>query len=333
MTIQFADEAWWEQFEHYNSRQWYCGDSLTVSRFSLASLIGSVQKARRFFPEREARLLVDELLPSELLPAPQMQTLPAGDLSAYVFVLAAQYDDSMQAIIEQLMARGGSYFGVEPFRQRMPAARYFHRQALARKILKVKMAEAFDPHFDVADTENIFQALDLTRELDGDYVEVGVFKGSRAEMAARYLVARADARPIWLIDIFAPMDYDEAQESADAAWRGKFINHDLPAVRQLFASYPQVEVVQANIITDPLPKALQKISVAHIDVDLYEATLAALQRLAPLMHPKGIMILDDIGHTPQLYGAYLAMKHFLVSAAGQGWRSIQFPTGQSWLMR
>jgi hypothetical protein len=51
--------------------------------------------------------------------------------------------------------------------------------------------------------------------------------------------------------------------------------------------------------------------VANIDVDLYEATKVALERVAPLVVLGGIIICEDPASTPGLYGAYVAMHDFL----------------------
>jgi hypothetical protein len=72
-----------------------------------------------------------------------------------------------------------------------------------------------------------------------------------------------------------------------------------------------VTVEKLNIITDELPKNVEQIAVANIDVDMYEAVLASLNKLAPLMAKSGIIIVEDPGHTPGLIGARVALERFL----------------------
>jgi hypothetical protein len=46
-------------------------------------------------------------------------------------------------------------------------------------------------------------------------------------------------------------------------------------------------LVRSNVCEEALPAGIGKISVANVDVDIYEATRDALLRVAPLMVPGG----------------------------------------------
>ena len=82
-----------------------------------------------------------------------------------------------------------------------------------------------------------------------------------------------------------------------------------------------------------LPSILNKIAVANIDVDLYEATAAALIKVAPLVVKGGIIICEDPTSTPGLYGACVAMHNFLQSnAEGRKFLPV-FKGGQYFLIK
>jgi len=70
-------------------------------------------------------------------------------------------------------------------------------------------------------------------------------------------------------------------------------------------------LIQNNICKDDLPKEIEKIAVANIDVDMYEPTLVALNKVSDLVVKGGVVIVEDATSTPCLYGAYLAMEEFL----------------------
>ena len=54
----------------------------------------------------------------------------------------------------------------------------------------------------------------------------------------------------------------------------------------------QFHDLQANILNDGLPD--KEIAVANIDVDMYEATLVALYKIAPRMVLGGVILLEDM---------------------------------------
>ena len=85
----------------------------------------------------------------------------------------------------------------------------------------------------------------------------------------------------------------------------------LEAVRNRLKIYQNARVIQGNIITDELPSEIQKISVANIDVDMYDAVKAALYKVKDKIVKNGIIIAEDYGHTPSLIGAQKATLEFL----------------------
>jgi len=191
--------------------------------------------------------------------------------------------------------------------------------------------------------ENICEALSITRHIEGDYVEIGVFRGGSALTAINYIdeARTADpslpARKAWLLDTFDGFNYDEAFNSPDAIWAG---THALSGVDKTMGYITETlsgtsvpfELVASNICADALPAGIRKIAVANIDVDMFEPTLDAMNKVSPLMAPGGIMICEDPASTPGLYGAYQAMEDFLGSELGKGYLKL-FKRGQYYLVK
>jgi Macrocin-O-methyltransferase (TylF) len=189
--------------------------------------------------------------------------------------------------------------------------------------------------------ENICEALAMVADLDGDYVEIGVFLGGSALTALHWLdrAALAGGRPrhVHLLDTFDGFDYDEAAASADMIWAD---THHLFGVEQtlahLRATFAHVttpyDLVVSNICRDELPAGVERIAVANVDVDMYEPSIAALRKVAPLVVPGGIIIAEDPASTPGLYGAYTALHEFLDSDAGSEFRPV-FKHGQYFLIK
>jgi hypothetical protein len=193
-------------------------------------------------------------------------------------------------------------------------------------------------HLNIKVHENICEAIDLTKNLTGAYVEVGVYKGGSALTALKYLKCEEISREVYLLDTFNGFDYKEAELSSDFIWSGthKLYGADetMKAIKNILddVNYP-FNLVKSNIITDNYIDNIDKIVVANIDVDIFEATMAALNKLSPKIVNGGIIILEDATSTPALYGAFLAMKDFLqINPIGIEFIPI-FKEGQYFLLR
>jgi hypothetical protein len=196
-------------------------------------------------------------------------------------------------------------------------------------------------HFDYQVHENICEAINLTKNLEGDYVEIGVYMGGSALTALNYMdkLKRLAYKPkkVWLLDTFDGFEYEEAANSQDAMWAG---THKIFGVENIQAHLKETldtakidyNLVVSNICKDDLPAEIKSIAVANIDVDVYEATLDGLNKVAPLIVKGGIIIAEDAASTPGLYGAYLALTEFLESDMGSNFISI-FKNGQYFLIR
>lgn len=174
--------------------------------------------------------------------------------------------------------------------------------------------------------ENICEALNITKHLKGDYLEIGVYLGGTMLTACNFIDELSRLQSIQKrvcngIDTFEGFNYEEAAISGDVIWKdghkllGKTatINY----VKNLLAdSGTHFELFSMNICNEEIPNKIELISVANIDVDLYEATLAALHAVHPRLVIGGIIICEDPASTPALYGSYLAMEQFMASIEG-----------------
>ena len=87
-------------------------------------------------------------------------------------------------------------------------------------------------------------------------------------------------------------------------------------LNKMFNEFDNYKLVTNNICKDDLPREINKISLANIDVDLYEATLHSLKKISKKISKNGIIMCEDPVNTPFLYGAYYAMDEFLKSSEG-----------------
>lgn len=135
----------------------------------------------------------------------------------------------------------------------------------------------------------------MTSNLRGEIVELGVFKGNSLFRWIKFrdLLENTFSRKIIAFDIFG--DFPETNFEDDKKEREVFIEEtdggvgisyeELNSLLNKQNLNKNIDIVKGNILTT-LPEYLDdnpqlKISLLHIDVDLYEATDIALKKLFP----------------------------------------------------
>jgi len=255
-------------------------------------------------------------------------------------IYAADQDDAGLPFIYWLIERRIRFIPIwsaEP-------AHYVHKDSVARRVIEQEFEfqsaagfAKFD--FGYGDMENICQAIQATRHLDGAYVEVGCFHGSSGGVAIRYMSEKGINRPCYFFDVFDGFVYDAAKASTDAVWVNTHQTDGIDAVAARLKRFEQpmlgrlVTVQKSNIVTDELPPEIDRIVVANLDVDQLEAIYAGLLKLAARMVVGGILIVEDPGHTPLLIGACAALDLFLQTETGRKFTLIYMRSGQYFLVR
>jgi hypothetical protein len=271
-------------------------------------------------------------------PVTALDALPAEDIVIY----ACTQDDLGLPFVERMHELGRRYFPVWAAR---PGG-YAYGNSVARAVLEDEFARQEEAgfakwDFGHQDFENLIQAVEVTKELDGCYLEVGCYRGSSAGVVLRYLAATGRSMHAWFLDVFDGFSYPESARSADAIWAGTHVTEGMPVVRERILGYGRdapglrISVERCNILTDPLPEEVvsRGIAVANLDVDLHEAVLAGLRKVGPHVVPGGILIAEDPGHCPLLIGARLALEKFLREPLGKQFTPIAMRSGQTFLVR
>jgi hypothetical protein len=307
---------------------------LDLQRCTSADILRSVKLAQSNHPDAKIFVLSEDARVD--CPVNGVITIADWELlrretGTCAVILACNSDELALEAINFIQSRKGMfYYGAD---RNTPIARYFHRNEIARRVLKDASRAGFDK-FDLLDFENIIQAIDATSTITGDYVEIGVYKGASAYVALDYMERGNLPRRSFFLDTFSGFDYPQAGVSADRAWQNTHGEASYEGAKRLLSRF-QVphDVLIANIVTDPLPEAIKSISVCNIDVDMYEAVAAALAKAAPRVSQGGIIIAEDQGHTPLLLGAYAAVTEFLRSKEGGAFVPIQLSSGQMFMVK
>lgn len=238
-----------------------------------------------------------------------IKTICSQDAETYIIVLAYNMDFIAKNIIKELNKYNLKYLSLEQYGT--PQARYFHTNQNCYETLMDECTNAPLTHICPQDFENIFQAIEATKHIDGDIVEIGTFQGASARATLNYLKRINLDKKCYFFDTYEGFTYDEAQNSQDQIWSNTHTDTSIEQVQSYLSHYDNFDLIKSNIIKDSIPDKIKKICVANIDVDMYEAVKGALYKVKDLIVTNGIIICEDYGHTPALIGAQKAVDEFL----------------------
>jgi O-methyltransferase len=164
--------------------------------------------------------------------------------------------------------------------------------------------EAWAPLADGTDTPvckcKAFKLYDLATQalhhVPGHFYECGVYRGATASIIAAAIDTQ---RELHLYDTFTGIA--GAQPIDEGHQNGDFGDVDLAAVK--------ARVPTAVIHQGPIPTTFEDlgpIAFAHIDVDVFQAHLDAIDFIWPRMSSGGIMVFDDYAQ-PSCRGAHMAV--------------------------
>jgi len=139
----------------------------------------------------------------------------------------------------------------------------------------------------LAELYNIYKLSEQTKHLDGDIAEVGVYKGGSAKLIA----INKGKRNLHLFDSFEGIL--TVSKSLDILRREQFKDTSLKEVKKCLSGFDNIFFhkgwfpVTAKSVKD------QKFSFIHLDVDLYQSTLDALDFFYDRMNRGGVILSHD----------------------------------------
>jgi O-methyltransferase len=168
-------------------------------------------------------------------------------------------------------------------------------------------------------------AVARSRELPGDLVELGVFKGHTTLFVAEYLSFATWPKCWWLYDTFAGIPDDQRDPGWDkvneAQYAGKY---SFEEVRDRFASFPNITVTQGRVPEVLEATCPERISFLHLDLNNAAAEVGALDALYDRVSPGAAILFDDyIWLTAK--AQYEAERAWF---AARGLAVLPLPTGQ-----
>lgn len=131
-------------------------------------------------------------------------------------------------------------------------------------------------------------AANQTKDIEGDFVELGVFYGHLSKVLIGYEPAILRNRKFFLVD---PWGEGEANKFENALYRDDIYQF----VKNRFAEYPEVELIRGFVpdILEKIPSS--KVAFLMIDMNGHAAEIAALEYFYSRMTKGGIIYFDDYG--------------------------------------
>ncbi len=169
-------------------------------------------------------------------------------------------------------------------------------------------------------------------KLEGDFVECGVSTGIVSRAVANYVDFGSLPRRFWLVDTFEGIPIDQANDQERKLAASKNSRHYFNCfdeVRAHFSKYTNIEVVRGRV-PEILPQVhASQVSYLHIDMNIAEPEIAAMEHFWSRLTPGAIVVLDDYGslaHSEQR----VAHDRF---AQAKGVSILSLPTGQGLLIK
>jgi O-methyltransferase len=168
------------------------------------------------------------------------------------------------------------------------------------------------------------ELLRLVSDLPGDTAEAGVYRGASSWLICDHF--RGSGRKHYAFDSFQGLSLPKPADGN--YWRRGDMASAEAEVRALLEPFDAV--VCKGWIPEVFEQAdVGELCLAHVDVDLYDPTLASLEFVYPRIVPGGVLVCDDYGLTT-CPGATRAMDEYM---NGREEHILHCPTGQGVIIK
>ncbi|MDX8386219.1 MAG: TylF/MycF/NovP-related O-methyltransferase [Gallionella sp.] len=162
--------------------------------------------------------------------------------------------------------------------------------------------------------------------VEGDFVECGVFKGFCSDVIFKYLEFQNLPRAAYLYDTFEGLPEKTSTEQERKIW--DYSKYDPEAIYkgvcEKFSTYQNVHIVRGIVPDSFQDQAPEKIAFMHIDMNSEQAEMLALEHLFDKVTPGGMIVFDDFGWTCNAN----QMKSELSFMNARDHQVLELPTGQ-----
>jgi hypothetical protein len=137
-------------------------------------------------------------------------------------------------------------------------------------------------------------AVQICRDVPGDFVELGVFKGHTTLFCADYVAFQEWPKTWWLYDTFEGIPEDQRAPGWDRlnarAYEGAF---SFEEVAERFIPFPNIRLVRGRVPEVLAEQSPKQIAFLHMDLNNAPAEIAALDALFDRVSVGGVVLFDD----------------------------------------
>nr|WP_321407400.1 TylF/MycF/NovP-related O-methyltransferase [uncultured Carboxylicivirga sp.] len=133
------------------------------------------------------------------------------------------------------------------------------------------------------------------KNIEGDLAELGVYKGETAKLIHHMLTDRK----LYLFDSFSGLPKQVIREDCDGTVRPqtvKFDNTTPTEVTKYISGNGNIEIKEGVFPETTSGLEDKQFAFVHIDADLYQSTIDALNFFYPRLNPEGCIIIHDYNH-------------------------------------
>jgi len=168
------------------------------------------------------------------------------------------------------------------------------------------------------------------RDLEGDFVECGVYRGAMSRMIAHYLDFQdLPQKHFYLLDTYSGVPLESFSAEELSIRRPAKYEESYEQVRQTFSAYPNVTIVRGMIPYTLTEVKSDKVAYLSLDMNAAAPEIAAAEYFWPKMVSGAVIVLDDYGWA----GNDVQRREFDAFAARNGARVLPMPTGQGLIFK
>jgi O-methyltransferase len=141
----------------------------------------------------------------------------------------------------------------------------------------------------------------LSKQLEGDLIECGVFRGGSLVEIGRMAQRMAPSKKVFGADTFEGHPFDDLEDVPPdnqlVHRKGLFSGNNFDRVSSILQENGLTNTsLLKGMVGDTLPTlGDRKFCFAHFDMDLYVSTKQALEFIEPRLVPGSVLVLDDYG--------------------------------------
>lgn len=161
----------------------------------------------------------------------------------------------------------------------------------------------------------LINELERLKEVKGDIVEIGVFRGMTTRFVCEYIESqKIPATTYFAIDTFESftsqdLDFEVRQRGKKGSEINSFAINDFDVWTRNFAKFPFVSAIKDDCSQVDYAR-FSPIKLVFLDVDLYLPTKNTLPKIYDALVNEGVILVDDVMDNGMWDGSYQAYMEF-----------------------